>query len=635
MRARTSLAVLGWVAVLSIAALFAYTPIFAVDFFWHLELGELIATTHRIPTTDTFSAVHPERPYVQLQWLWELGAYAVTQVAGLHGIRVAQVVTLVLSVAALAVTTQRALGRAAPAFFVVSLAVLWFEDRMQARPSVTALGFVALSLPLWLADAPVRTPRTLAGIVLLAALWSNLHGGEAVLLPLCLGTRAAGFGWATLRGHEDGTRLRTALLQLVAALLGLGLCPTWLAGMQSWGDAIGPQLATGNQEWLPSYTMLRYGASASHVLIALGPTAVALAYALSLRTVPRPPPHEWMLVVIVCVLAHHAVRNAFLCIVPLTLLLRRAALLRPSRMDVLTASAGVVVLVAALHDHVVDGYGGLAEARHALASDLAPNAFPEELAAFMHEAGIEGPVLNDGRWGGYLIWKLWPRCRVFTDSRQNLTAEMWQVALATQAPDARPAAMRHAFQRWGVELTVFRGPTFPLVHPDGAWQLLFKAGDQELYQHRAGRYAATNLARTRAWLARAGRVATTDDDLARVATEVGAARWLAGPHRRWLADRARTLAASPSPDAQRAGLSITAGLHYDAGDYTGALTALEAWLARAPDDETARYRAALASYAIGRADRARAHLVHLRSDDRALSRHQRERLRVLASALAR
>src|SRR5689334_6584136 len=82
-------------ALLALVALFAYAPIFAVDFFWQLELGRLIVERHEIPRVDTFSSVHPNAHYVQFQWLWEVLAYVAYAWGGLHGVRVLQVLLLV------------------------------------------------------------------------------------------------------------------------------------------------------------------------------------------------------------------------------------------------------------------------------------------------------------------------------------------------------------------------------------------------------------------------------------------------------------------------------------------------------------------------------------------------------------
>lgn len=631
---------LGASALLSLVALFALAPIFAVDFFWHLKLGQLIAEQRAIPRLDMFSAVHPQRPYVQFQWLWELTVYGAYQLGGLLGVRLFQVCTLVLSFVALLAVSLRLFGSRAFAFCYCALALVLFEDRFQTRPSATALGFVALSLPLLILPR-LRDRRGAFWLTLgLGSLWSNIHGGESLLWPLCLAALTVGNAVSFRLASASPQRLVRDAQLLGAACLGVLLSPAFVAGLSDWTRTIGPQLSSGNKEWRPSYTMLENGLSPSHLLIALGPSLIMLMYGLEQRRRVRGRPlasapwAEWLLCAGLLVLSQQAVRNAFLCLVPLCFMLCRLPQLVPARTQRLVAALGAVLLLVAAHDHLIQGYGGLAEAREILPEDLSPSAFPEELTAFMREAHIEGGMINDGRWGGYLIWQLWPACHVFVDTRQDLTADMWPVFLDSQHPDTRPAALETAFARWQVELAVFRGPTFPLILPPPDWQLLYKAGDQELYQHRAGGHAELNRARTHAWLlhklgsAAAGRA---DRELA---TELGAQTWLAAPDRRRLRRKADALLRSSYGEDVEAGLLLDSQLAFDAGDYGAARAPLERVLSRHPDTLKALYRYALASFAVSDHVRARWALDRLLGQREGLSAVQRGRLSVLDRTLA-
>jgi hypothetical protein len=428
---------------------------------WHLKLGELIAQSHAIPDTDLFSAVHPERAYVQLQWLWELLAYGAFQLGDLLGVRLMQVACMVCSFVVLGLVSLRIFGNRALTFAFCALALLLFEDRFQTRPSATALGFVACFLPCWLGLDSKRM-RLVALLFVLAALWSNLHAGESLLAPLGMAALALGGTVERLLGAESVPERRRYLL-LAAVTFGILMSPTLLPGMQSFSSAIQPQLATGNKEWRATYTTLENGFTPSFVIIGLGPTLLLVIYLIEQvrrvrsvapgRVAQSLPVSEWLLCGGMFALSHQAVRNAFLCIVPLAFMLRRAApALAQARARRLTILVALCLLLAAFDDHVLRGYGGVEEAWELAHQDLAPATFPEQLTEFMQEAGIEGGMLNDGRWGGYLIWKLWPRSHVFVDTRHDLTSEMWPVFMASHSPGTRPQAMREAFQRWRVEL---------------------------------------------------------------------------------------------------------------------------------------------------------------------------------------
>jgi hypothetical protein len=627
-------------ALLSLVALFAYAPIFSVDFFWHLKLGEIIAQQRAIPRTDLFSAVHPERGYVQFQWLWELAAYAAYALQGLRGVRLMQVASLVVSFATLLAVVQRLLNHRALSFAFVALALVLFEDRFQARPSATVLGFVAAGLPLCMDAMPGRLWVRSGFAFVLGSVWSNIHGGESLLWPLVLGALLTG----KVAEWRFGARLRQdvvdALQLFLAGLFGVLFSPTLIPGLLDWSSVIGPQIQSGNQEWQPSYTMLRNGLTPSFLLIGLGPTAVAVAYAVEQWSRQRAtgwrtaPWAEWLLCGGLLILSQHAVRNAFLCLVPLSFMLRRHAPgWRGRRFRLGFGALGIAFLALSLSDHV-DGYGGYQQALEIVEHDILPNTFPEELAEFMDEAQIEGGILNDGRWGGYLIWKLWPRCHVFVDSRHNLSADMWPVFMASHSPRERDAALDYAFSRWGIELAAFRGPTFALVRAPSNWQLLYKAGDQELYQHVRGAHAAANLERARSWLvARAG-MQLSQSPVSELAVRVGSVRWLSSPYQRQRARQASALRGSGRRGDLLEALEIESAQALDAGDFATAATRLELLANARPSDPRVRYRHLLALLGEGDMERSRVALARLRPFVPALTPHQRGRVEAVERALA-
>lgn len=680
-RTRTLFELAGVLLLLSLVCLYAASPIFSIDFFWHLKLGEVIRQTGAIPRVDLFSAVHPERPYVQFNWLWQLCAAWIENAFGLRGIRVAQSMMLGLSFAVLYATSRRALGYeggAAPlppqrsefagappsagfasltrgraasgplAFAFCSLALVLFEDRFRARPSALALGFVAAMLPLLLCAHRVHGPRHASKAMLLATLalsvlWTNLHGGESVLLVLSLGALFAGELVHRYALKREDAAVAPAAQLLLAALLGFLSSPTLIDGFSHWLTAVGPQIEAGNEEWQPSYTMLRNGWRPAFILIGLGPTAVALAYLgeqiVRVRRYGRAAidVSEWLICAGYLVLSHQAVRNSFLCLLPLLFMVRRVApRLSGVRSTAAAVALGLVLLGVSFEDAVLRGYGGLDRVPALIQLDLSPGVYPEHVATFMEEAGIRGRVLNDGKVGGYLIWRTWPRCHVFADSRHDFTPEMWPIFIAAQDSMRRPIALRDGFARYGLELAVFRGPTFPLHLPKPGWQLLFKAGDEELYQNQAGENADANIAATRAWLREHGvRSALTAPlpELAEAATRIGAAQWMRAPYQVLLMNDAEALIAKGDASEQATGRTRRGILLWQAGLYAEALRDFEATLAVAPNDIGALYHAALCYFVRGDLPRAKQQLKPLARLQAQLPRIQRARMAVLDRAL--
>jgi hypothetical protein len=114
-----------------------------------------------------------------------------------------------------------------------------------------------------------------------------------------------------------------------------------------------------------------------------------------------------------------------------------------------------------------------------------------------------------------------------------------------------------------------------------------------------------------------------------LATEVGAARWLAAPYQRFRAQQAEALLRSPDSDEANEGLRLKASLWFEAGLYPAALGALENLLRARPDNVRALYQAALASLALDDRPRAEKLLRRLALLKGQLSPAQLNRLRAV------
>ncbi|HKU40272.1 MAG TPA: tetratricopeptide repeat protein [Polyangiales bacterium] len=623
-----ALAEILWVVLLlALTATCAFHPLYAPDFFWHLKLGEVIAADG-IPRTDLFSSAQPDRPYVQFNWLWELGAAQLVQAYGLHAVRVVQACLMTASIGALYLLARRVSPRRELACLVSALGLLWFEDRFQERPASLVLLFVVALAP-WLLGG--YRERSLLALGLASAglgiVWSNLHGGESLLLPLCFAALALGaaLGRQQLQG-------RRAALGLAISGLALLCSPTFLSGMGSWLGTIGTQVQAGNEEWQPAWSMLRQGLRPSYLLIALGPTLVAVAWGLEQWVRYRKSGKEALDLgeVVLCAgllaLAHQAVRNVFLALVPLLFMLKRAApqanLVK--RTAIVACALGLLGVVA--EDALLHSYGSPARLQAALHWDLGPDTFPELAADFVHEAGLEGGAINDGRWGGYLIWRLWPAVRVFADSRHHFTPDMWPIFRGSHDALQRAAALDEAHARYGTELAIFRGPTFPLGAP-AHYRLLFKAGDQEVFQDLRGKNAQQNLERTRQWLEKHGQPLVDADDpqLSERARRIGAQRYLATPFAKEQSAEARRAMYSPDVKERVKAVQTLAGLLYKTGEHAPAAGLYDQALRFEPNDPVLRYQAAQNLFAGGQRERAKALLeVVVKSDlpERQLRRAQ-------------
>jgi hypothetical protein len=105
-----------------------------------------------------------------------------------------------------------------------------------------------------------------------------------------------------------------------------------------------------------------------------------------------------------------------------------------------------------------------------------PKAFPVAAAGQLEKDGLYGGVFTEDLWGGYLIYREYPRGRVFIDGRSDFYgadfARKYMQAMGAQA------GWERYLSRYGVG-TVLLPPDAPLagaLRQSGAWHLVYDDG---------------------------------------------------------------------------------------------------------------------------------------------------------------
>ncbi len=491
-----------WACLLGLFLLtfgYAFRPIFAVDLFWHLALGREIATNGSIPTQDMFSAVHPESAWVQFQWLWEYVAYLTVSNLGLEGLRLAQALLMATSTATVFWTFRRHLPRTL-AFTLALLLVILFTDRFRVRPDAMNYVFFAASLPYLVEGWRTWGRKGIVYATVLAALWGNFHGGAALLWIASVGALWTG---ELLRGPRSSAQFKGLSLTLAGVTAAVALSPTTIPGVSHFVSIFGAATTKiPNPEWDPTWTMLSQGNHLHFALVALAPYVAILVYGWKVFRGAQQSGwkrEDWgqhMLCAGYLFLAHHWVRTAFLAILPLYFALRGRNTHPPKL--VLFAVIGFLGFTS-LHYQVENGRQGPKQFFEMMAFDLEPTVYPVQAADFLEEAGVKGKILNEGKWGGYLIWRRYPDSRLFFDTRHNMREDMWPMLQLSQSLATRTQAMNRAFEAYGTELAVYKDGGEPLNAAPKGWTKLFQAGPEVVYQHQRGSNAASNIARSNSW----------------------------------------------------------------------------------------------------------------------------------------
>lgn len=200
-------------------------PLADSDIGWHIRTGEQILATHSLPRTDPFSSTMQGQPWFAWEWLYDILLGVLHHASGLNGV-VWLCALLVAGIFALLLSQllQRGTGPLL-AIVLTLLAEAASAIHLFARPHIVSwlfslLWFVALdcweswehgSLPRWI---PWFFPASML-------LWVNLHGGWLFGMAL--------LGIYTLAAFVESLRTHDALAAIRAAHRARAMAAAWLA----------------------------------------------------------------------------------------------------------------------------------------------------------------------------------------------------------------------------------------------------------------------------------------------------------------------------------------------------------------------------------------------------------------------
>jgi hypothetical protein len=166
-----------------VAFILGCQELFDADVWWHLRSGRWILEHGRVPDLDPFTFASADRPWIDLQWLFQVALAGAFAVGGVRGM-----ILVASGVCASAVLVAATACRSRwPRWVVVACwlpATVAMSTRFGPRPEVFSLLGVAAYLAVLLrADEVPSLAWRLAPI---QVLWVNLHG-LFVLGPLILG----------------------------------------------------------------------------------------------------------------------------------------------------------------------------------------------------------------------------------------------------------------------------------------------------------------------------------------------------------------------------------------------------------------------------------------------------------------
>ena len=380
------------------------------DLWFHLRLGQIIWTTHSIPSTDIFSFTAQGHSWTAHEWLAELGIYAIYRVGGYSGL-MAGFASLASTLFALVYfLCYRHCGSALVAFLGGVYAWFFATVGLAIRPHL--LGYLFLVIELILLQLATRNRRWLWLLPPLFALWVNCHGsyvfGIGVLLICWLCAFIRGNWGAVIAETMDRQGRKSLGLALLLSLLALCCNPVGIrlllypfnVGFQQ-SAALGAV-----DEWLPPD--LRSGRTLGMIAAVIGVFAVSSLRRLQL------PLRDLLVLAAAFALSLQHVRMLFVFGIvasPVICLVLAPLLGKDNRREHPMANAMVLCAFLAA---IVWHFPSPADLQKQVAKGN-----PTGAVEYIRRARLPGPMLNEYVFGDYLIWSL-PEEKDFIDGRGDV-----------------------------------------------------------------------------------------------------------------------------------------------------------------------------------------------------------------------
>ncbi|MEA3401871.1 MAG: hypothetical protein U9R79_11580 [Armatimonadota bacterium] len=424
-RRRVRIEHLVWAVMLYCGVVAAMWPKRTYDIWWHLATGKYIVQTRTIPDEDPFTYTRTGRPWITHEWGWEVPMYLLYARWGHAGLMALRAMVALVASGLLAWLLLRRGAAPLAAMAAGALAIFAARPLLNDRPQMatTAL-FVAMLCVI--EHSRQGRHRWLLAAPLLMIPWVNLHGGfifgPALLVLYALCTLPQWY-----RQRREGRPLQPAPALLIGVIV--ASLPACLVNPHGVAGAAYPlQYVIGGHAWHKTIiTEYESPDFSEPIFLFLGLliVAAAVAFAASRR---RAGLWDVALVGVFLFLTLKWQRNTALfafAVAPvvalqLSELLEWRGLAELGRGESQQPPAGLYVAIMAILSilAIAAAPNALSRVERAFAADM-----PGECVDHIQRTGLQGRMFNTYRWGGYLIWRLWPQQRVFVDGRADVMGQ--------------------------------------------------------------------------------------------------------------------------------------------------------------------------------------------------------------------
>jgi len=382
------------------------------DMWWHLKTGEVIWTTHSIPTTDLFSYTTNHHAWIPHEWLSQLLMYGAYRLGGYSGL----MLWLCLLTAALLIAgyTLCSLYSGNSKTALLGALSIWLFGTVGFALRPQMIGYLFLIVELLLLHlGQTRNRRWFFGLPLLFAIWINCHGSFFFGLALAgvfLFTSYFNFQSGLLAATSwDPRRRRTMTVALMLSVAALFLNPIGVTMiLYPLNTMLDPVMRFSPvSEWQP----LQFSDGRSFAFLGILGAIFLLVIVLRIELLWR----ELLILALGAWLAASHLRMLFVFGILAAPILSRlistswngydAERDRPLANAGLMAVSLFVVFLAFPNQKNLE-------------TQIEEHS-PVRAVEFIRVHHFSGPMLNDWDFGGYLIWAA-PEHPVFIDGRGDV-----------------------------------------------------------------------------------------------------------------------------------------------------------------------------------------------------------------------
>jgi hypothetical protein len=474
---------------------------------WHIRAGELIRSTHSIPRVDAFSSTMQGQTWFAWEWLYDLGVGVVHGWVGLNGVVLLTAIVIALTFA-LVFRMMMARGAQLPvAMVVLLLALAAATIHFLARPHVLSWLLAVVWFGLLERFEAEGNWRRLGWLPALTLFWVNVHGGFLMGFAL-LGIYFASAlfsGWAARKEDEKSCARTRARILAVA-----GIACAAVTFVNPYGYRLHVHiyrylsdrfLMDHIDEFLsPNFHGLAQKCFAGLVLLAV----IAIAGARKKTTLSQ------LLVILFAVytgllasrnIPTSSILLALIVAPQISAMMREAAgsretgdylrhglgrfdhfHARMARLDsglsghLWPALALVILIWICAHQ----GRLGNAQVMDARFDD---GHFPVQAVNLLASTGGGEVVFCPDRWGGYLIYRLYPKAMVAVDDRHDLygTEFLKRYLKIMHGEPGWDAALATMNARW--ILVPVDSTVVSLLSGGSQWTVAYRDGTAVLFKH--------------------------------------------------------------------------------------------------------------------------------------------------------